>query len=102
MYHGAWVYPGLKPGYHSSVMNSSTGMTVAIAAPRAGWTPMSRRFHCRFALATSAFLPGERYGLPREPTMPDRGKTSASARSGGPQDVTVSHDGMTGVSAVTP
>jgi hypothetical protein len=24
----------LNPGYHSSVMNSSTGMTVAIEAPR--------------------------------------------------------------------
>src|SRR6266480_3973360 len=36
MYQGAWVYAGLKPGYHSSVMNSSTGMTVAIASPRAG------------------------------------------------------------------
>ena len=38
---------------------------------------MSRRFHCRFALATSAFLPEERYGLPRKPTMLSREKASA-------------------------
>src|SRR6185312_6120449 len=44
MYQGAWVYPGLKPGYHSSVMNSSTGMTVAIASPRAGWAPFTARY----------------------------------------------------------
>src|SRR5437660_10121560 len=65
MYQGAWVYPGLKPGYHSSVMNSSTGMTVAIASPSAGWAPLvenglSRTCHCRFALATSAFRTEER------------------------------------------
>src|SRR6266487_5254137 len=44
MYQGAWVYAGLNPGYHSSVMNSSTGMTVAIASPRAGRAPLSWRF----------------------------------------------------------
>src|SRR6478736_9385263 len=47
MYQGAWVYPGVKPGYHSSVMNSSTGMTVAIASPRAGWAP----FYCTLRVA---------------------------------------------------
>src|SRR5690242_9995891 len=64
MYQGAWVYPGLKPGYHSSVMNSSTGMTVAIASPRAdrdslhrgcpeGFTAISRWQRARSSLGNA-------------------------------------------------
>src|SRR6266699_6826594 len=109
MYQGAWVYPGLNPGYHSSLMNSSTGMTVAIASPRAGWTPMSRRFHCRFRPGNervpqrgtpAAFRAGRtaRYpgptalpdvvgvphatGCPGEPTMPGPEKPGTSPRPG--------------------
>src|SRR6266567_2236319 len=108
MYQGAWVYPGLNPGYHSSLMNSSTGMTVAIASPRAGWTPMSRRFHCRFRPGNervpqrgtpAAFRAGRtaRYpgptalpdvvgvphatGCPGEPTMPGPEKPGTSPQS---------------------
>src|SRR4029077_3132653 len=89
MYQGAWVYPGLKPGYHSSEMNSSTGMTVAIASPRAGRAPLSRRFHCGFTLATGAFPSTERAGvrhgtgLAREPTMLSQEKAGRDQRAAG-------------------
>src|SRR5712691_7085201 len=50
-------------------------MTVAIASPRAGWAPMSRRFHCRFTLATSPFPSAERQPRSAWPDGPLSGPT---------------------------